>query len=62
MTIRYCEKCGVLMHVKVIPEHSICADCAAGKRPRFRGPRDSSMIPRKKIEALKNLDIKKSKG
>lgn len=59
MTIRYCEKCGVLMRVKVVIPHSICSDCKAGKLPKYRGPRDSAMIPRKKIDALRANDASK---
>lgn len=59
MKICYCEKCGALMRGKA--EHPICADCKAGKKPKYRGPRDSAMIPRKKIDALRASDEKKSR-
>ena len=52
MQIRYCIKCGVLMNLKDEEKpKDLCESCEAGKKPSYRGARDSSMISRKKIEA-----------
>ncbi len=51
MTITYCEKCGTLMHLQKLTEPKICAECAAGKKPKkTRTPRHSDMIPRKHVK------------
>jgi hypothetical protein len=59
MTICYCERCGALMSAKVPEPKLLCADCKAGKKPKYRGPRDCALIPRKKLDALRANEASK---
>ena len=61
MQIRYCIKCGALINlkdndkaIKKMKDPDVCESCKAGKKPAYRGARDSAMIPRKKLDGAGN--------
>ena len=50
LNITYCQSCGVRMKADAVASQPLCERCKAGYAPRRRTNRDSSQIPRKKLD------------